>query len=246
MKKNLMSAVNSLKTKLSVGLLPSSWQLLNIVKLSHVGKPRLCARPVSAWRTKVDPLFLEAALALKGFVLEQKISEANANATANFLAKFEEIRRKFPTRPNGPPLAADLIYANPVLWPMTPNDYAEGELCWLHWKRFRIPLQQDATEARFNVKASKRITKTITDYDDRRSNPRWKPKFKIDLEHSAIFETGLSFGLERLTEEELADCFDEVCCCGCIHSADALRKQRDRLIDDLQRAFVWQLQFAKH
>ena len=214
------------------------------VNLSHVGKSRIRIRaPVSDWRKKVDPLFVEAALAVKNGILKQR--SGDRSAAAEFYAKAEEIRGKFPTRPNGPPTAADLIYSkSPECWPLTANNRARGELEWLHWNRFRTPLWQDAMKAKFDPAASKRITKTIADYDDRRSNPYWIPNFKIDLDHSAVFELGLTLGLEQLTEEELANCFDEVCPCGRRHNPDALRKQRDRLIADLQQAFVWETQIA--
>ena len=208
-----------------------------------MGKPRLSVRPLGDWRTRVHPLFVEAVLALKTGLLKQR--SGDVSAAADFLAKFEEIRKQFPTRASGPPSVADLVYANaPETWPLTANDRAEGVLQWLHWNRFHIPLWQDGIMAKFDPKASKRITQTIADYDERRSNPDWKPKFKIDLDHSTIFELGLTFGLERLTEEELADCFDAVCPCGRAHSPDALRKQRDRLIEDLRRAFVWEIEVA--
>lgn len=208
-----------------------------------MGKPRLGVRSVTDWRTKVDPPFLEAALLLKEASL--KGNSSDVNAASELFAKCEKIRKQFPTRPHGPPSAADIIYAKaPESWPPTASDRAKGELSWLHWNRFRIPLWQDAIKARFNVEASKRITHTISDYDDRRSNPHWQPKFRIDLDHSAIFELGLTLGLERLTEEELANCFDSVCPCGRTHSADAIRKQRDRLIADLRRALIWEIEVA--
>lgn len=45
-------------------------------------------------------------------------------------------------------------------------------------------------------------------------------------------------------EEELADCFDALCPCGKEHSGDTLRKQKDWLIADLQRALVWEIEVA--
>jgi hypothetical protein len=140
-------------------------------------------------------------------------------------------------------LAADIIYTSSGSLPLSPNDIAKGILSWLHWNRFRTPLWQDGLRAKFgDIPASKRITQTIGDYDERRSNPNWQPRFKTDLDHAAIFEMGLALGLEVLNEEELADCFDALCPCGCPHSPDALRKQRDRFVHDLRKALVWELE----
>ena len=52
-------------------------------------------------------LFVEAALTTKNGILKDK--SGDRNAAAEFYAKVEEIRKKFPARPNGPPTAADLI-----------------------------------------------------------------------------------------------------------------------------------------
>jgi len=60
--------------------------------------------------------------------------------------------------------------------------------------------------------------------------------FKGNSNHSDIMELGLNLGLDRLTEEELADCFDEVCPCGKAHDADALKKHRARVRKQLERA----------
>jgi hypothetical protein len=49
-------------------------------------------------------------------------------------------------------------------------------------------------------------------------------------------ELGLNLGLDSLTDEELADCFDEMCPCGKDHDADALKKQRTRVRKQLQAA----------
>jgi hypothetical protein len=49
-----------------------------------------------------------------------------------------------------------------------------------------------------------------------------------------LLELGLHLGLKLLSAEELADCFDEVCPCGKTHNADALKKQRARVLKDLE------------
>ncbi|HEV8414938.1 MAG TPA: hypothetical protein VGQ49_15195 [Bryobacteraceae bacterium] len=241
-KSHLTSALKVLKTH-SIGLITSGPEG-DDDKLSHVGKPRLTARQSSDWGDIVQPLFKQAALAMKSALLKQR--SGDPSGAAAFFADFERIQQQFPTRADGAPTAADLIYAKPPDgWPLNPTDRAVGLLCWLHWNRFRIPLWQDGLKARsFDVKAMKRVSDTMKDFDERQANPTWKPKVKIDLDHAAVFELGLSLGLELLPEEELAACFDAVCPCGKEHSGDALRKQRDRLIADLQKALVWEIEVA--
>ena len=40
---------------------------------------------------------------------------------------------------------------------------------------------------------------------------------------------GLSFGLEKLTPDELKQCLDEICPCGQWHSTEYLKKLRGRI-----------------
>lgn len=154
--------------------------------LSHVGRPRLSHRGKSDWRSKLHPLFLEAASALKNAVSGQ--AAGLSTAREEFLAKIEELRRGFLVRKSGPPLPADIIYSGTRAEPIPPNEIAKGLLAWVHWNRCRTPLWHDALRASDgDVGASRRITETIAEYDRRRSDPNWRPKFKIDLDHAPIF-----------------------------------------------------------
>jgi hypothetical protein len=65
--------------------------------------------------------------------------------------------------------------------------------------------------------------------------------FKGNSDHCEILELGLNLGLNALTAEELADCFEEVCPCGEPHDADALKKLRARVCKRLQAAHVGNL-----
>jgi hypothetical protein len=47
-----------------------------------------------------------------------------------------------------------------------------------------------------------------------------------------------------LSSEELADCFEELCSCGKFHDADALKKQRSRVLKDLERSLQQGLRYA--
>jgi hypothetical protein len=60
--------------------------------------------------------------------------------------------------------------------------------------------------------------------------------FRVDPDHLTLFEIGFDLGLNELSSEELADCFDAVCPCGRSHDADSLKKQRGRLRVAIDRA----------
>jgi hypothetical protein len=205
-----------------------------------VGRPRLSGGPKAAdWRSKLNPRFLIAAVASKTAILGLK--NGDGQAAAKYFAAINSLRNEYKKCESGLPVAADRIYLAPRSFPPSANDAAQGIVEWLHWNRFRIPLWQDAVKAEYgDGAASKRVLRTAAEYEKRRLNPNWEPKFKRDLDHAAVFEMGLTLGLENLTEEELSDCFDALCPCGQDHSSDALRKQRDRITEDLRAAFLWE------
>jgi len=56
-----------------------------------------------------------------------------------------------------------------------------------------------------------------------------KLKFKTDLDHFDLMISGIDFGLDQLSDEELAVCFDELCPCSRPHFGENLRKLRIRI-----------------
>lgn len=72
------------------------------------------------------------------------------------------------------------------------------------------------------------------DLSGKRGGLKW---VEGNLEHSNVFETLWGFGVELLTQEELADFFDKYCPCGIDpHDPDGLKKQRARFKRILQKA----------
>lgn len=121
-----------------------------------------------------------------------------------------------------------------------PSAHFRAFLGWLAWKRFRRPLWQLIQEdAAGNRKASKMVERIFIEGNKLRYGEKL-PGFKHDLDHTGLLEMGLPLGLDKLTAEELADCFDEVCSCGQEHTGDALKKQRKRLIKAIEAARSWQ------
>ena len=58
---------------------------------------------------------------------------------------------------------------------------------------------------------------------------------KFDYNRLTLMRCGLDLGVAKLTEEELADCFDEICMCGKAHDGEKLRKLRTRTIEMVRR-----------
>jgi hypothetical protein len=59
--------------------------------------------------------------------------------------------------------------------------------------------------------------------------------FQEDVVHRQLLQLVICYERERLTADELAQCFDEYCACGKeSHDADALRKMRDRYEAELK------------
>jgi hypothetical protein len=116
---------------------------------------------------------------------------------------------------------------------------ARGLFEWLHWERHGESLNRTMeADAGGDIGAWRRISRTAEDW--RRvgfKKGKIKP-FQGNPYHSDLLQFGLSFGsgMEKLTAEELADCFDFYCPCGKCHDADALKKQRARVIKLLKAA----------
>jgi hypothetical protein len=118
----------------------------------------------------------------------------------------------------------------------TSRDIRVNDLEHLHWRRHGKTHHQDVEAARRDrLDALERLNRTSTDYVRRRRGKRVK-NFKNDPTHWTLLESGIDLGLDELTSEELADCFDEVCPCRSPHDADAMKKQRNRLRKLLEEA----------
>jgi len=140
--------------------------------------------------------------------------------------KVEEISARFP----------DLKSPTQGLLYSSSSDIRLNDLEHLHWRRHGRPRHQDREAARADdLDAFGRMNRTHHDYMRSRRGQKVKD-FKIDSTHWTLLETGFDLGLQKLTSEELADCFDEVCPCGFPHDADALKKQRNRLRKLLKEA----------
>jgi hypothetical protein len=102
----------------------------------------------------------------------------------------------------------------------------QGLAEWIHFERHKIPLKVDQhqMDAR-DWNASCRVQRTVSDLEQIRCERGPIKPFKGNLEHSTIFEALWGLGIERLTQEELADFFDRYCTCGLeAHDPDSIKK----------------------
>ena len=102
---------------------------------------------------------------------------------------------------------------------------------FLHFNRHGKSLAPDLCLARAkNSDAWDRLIRTEQDYATVYCATGRVRSSKVDPTHADVFFCGIGLGLEKLTEEELAEFFDEYCWCGNLHDGKALKKQKKRLI----------------
>jgi hypothetical protein len=78
------------------------------------------------------------------------------------------------------------------------------------------------------------VTKGYQDWRYGKFDPN-KMRSKFDRQHILLIRVGLGLGIESLSQEELADCFDALCRCGGSHDPENLRKLKTRVIEILDR-----------
>jgi hypothetical protein len=65
--------------------------------------------------------------------------------------------------------------------------------------------------------------------------PRGGVRFKTNVRHNLLMLYGLDSGLTKLTSQELAVFFDDFCPCGGTHTAEVLRRLRQKLVNVFER-----------
>lgn len=203
-----------------------------------------------SWKEKVHPLFIEIAGANREFVKEllalgpKPPAEKAELLETRFRQKTEAIRTRYVgadyTPTTSDPLDIILVSEGPSSWPPSQRDMDQGFLELLYWKRFNEPLWIGLQKSESgDLKALRRINRVGEDYERLRFGKGPIKAAKGDPDHAALIEFGLDLGLSTLGPEELADCFDDICPCGKVHDADALKKQRSRKQKAIQKARRW-------
>jgi hypothetical protein len=111
-------------------------------------------------------------------------------------------------------------------------------LCWLAWsKHGKTFMELVEGDKAGDEKSSRQLATVTKDYQDWRYGKLDPDRLrsKYDYHHLSMLRMALDLGIEILTQEELADCFDEVCTCGETHDAENLRKLRTRVIEMMER-----------
>src|SRR5205823_2252851 len=106
---------------------------------------------------------------------------------------------------------------------------------FLHFQRHGESRQvTDQKDALGDSGAWQKIVRTETDCRTLAfGNGRIAP-FPGNLVHRQLLELVICYEIAPLTADELAHCFDTCCVCGKEHDADALRKMRVRLEQELR------------
>jgi hypothetical protein len=183
-------------------------------------------RDRNSWRGKLHEAFFLGADAFKEAMRAMEALGPDApeklrqEITDRMQRKVEEVSMRFPNLKSP---TQGLLYSSS-------SDVRLNDLEHLHWRRHLRPRHQDREAARADdLDAFNRMNRTHQDYVRWRRGQKVKD-FRIDATHWTLLESGFDLGLENLTSEELADCFDAVCPCNNHpHDADALKKQRNRL-----------------
>jgi hypothetical protein len=125
--------------------------------------------------------------------------------------------------------------------PSTVKEPADEQfmLSWLSWFKYGKTwkeLQHERTAGKWW--ASQRILAVFKDFE------KWKfgrldpndMRFKMDRAHFDLMAFGLDFGLDKLTADELVNCFDALCTCGMEqHDPENLTKLRKRIYKTLDK-----------
>jgi hypothetical protein len=193
-----------------------------------------------SWKEKVHPAFLEILLIYKDS--QQNLSGSGPNQLtqnaqklrARVLQTREDLLKRYPELQLGSP--SNHITAASARF-SSQRDNLMGILEWLCWRRFGQPLTTLVAEEKAgNLEAHDKVSRLRNDLWHLVYGRGSIEPFKGNSRHSEIMELGMNLGLDALTDEELADCFDEFCKCGKDHDPDALKKQRARVRKQLETA----------
>jgi hypothetical protein len=204
-------------------------------------KLRNMSRTPDSWKKKVHPAFCEIAAMCRALAVAQKQPQRGKRAgeVRRVLNLSSQKRQEFlANRPGNSPGTPWQQVTATGYKPASPQEKLEQVLDWFFFKRNRTPrwlaLEK---EKEGDLPAHKQLVRAEDECWRLLNGHGPVPPFKADQPHTDLLELGLHLGLKVLSAEELADCFEEVCGCGRFHDADALKKQRGRVLNDLEASF---------
>lgn len=209
-----------------------------------------------SWKKKLQPVFLEIANLNQQFekrwaelqkqakreleAAGPKVPELQKEISARFLGEVGKLDRWFEehlvdiNRRHAPvpynPIAYNYLTLDP------PVSDSEGIREYLHFHRHGEALRVTQTkDAQGDLDAWDKISRTERDTRILAFGKGPIAPFQEDVVHRQLLQIVICYESERLTAEELAQCFDKYCACGKQnHDAGALRKMRDRFEAELQ------------
>ena len=143
--------------------------------------------------------------------------------------KLVDINRRHTPIPYNP-----IAYSYFTLDPPIPD--LEGIREYIHFHRHGESLRATETkDAQGDLDAWDKISRTEKDFRVLAFGKGAIAPFQEDVVHRQLLQLVICYDRERLTADELAQCFDKYCACGRPnHDADALRKMRDRFEAELK------------
>jgi hypothetical protein len=197
-------------------------------------------RHPDSWKKKVHPVFIEIAAMYRDLAVAQnqpqrvKRGEEVARVLTSSSQKRGELLERHSSVVPGMPCfqVIDIGYLPP-----SPREKIEQVFDWFFFKRNRIPRWfAMEREKEGDLEAHTQLVRAGDEFWLLLNGHGPVPSFKVDATHSDLLELGLPHGLRNLTSEELADCFQELCPCGKFHNPDALKRQRGRVVKDVEAA----------
>lgn len=197
-------------------------------------------RHPDSWKKKVHPVFIEIAAMYRALAEAQhqprrekrtkevrQVLDVSSEKRAELLERFSDIAPAMPCFQ-----VIDIGYLPP-----SPAEKVERVFDWFFFRRNRSPrwLAMER-EKEGDLEAHSQLVRARDEFWLLQNGHGPVPSFKVDATHSDLLELGLHHGLSKLTAEELADCFQELCPCGNLHNPDALKKQRGRVVKDIEAA----------
>lgn len=205
--------------------------------------------PSTGWQKKVHPFFVKT---MSGYEEIEQLSKSpwkEDHVKAQQLVRNppeelrkearqlgEQLRKENPNFRKIVTKIFDLDLENTAISDISDEAYM---LSWLSWNKYQKTWRQLQYERNTgNRTASKRILAVLADYEKWKFselNPN-KMSFKIHRLHFNFMAHGLNFGLDTLSPDELADCFDALCSCGIQqHDPENLRKLRTNILKALDK-----------
>lgn len=200
------------------------------------------------WRKKVHPVFVEIMTQLKQneplsrspWKEDREKAQAWARkAEQEFRVKGRELGEKL--RDAGVVLhdfagkILDLDLQEPAVRELPDEQFMLSWLSWYKYGKTWKQLQHERNTGKWW--ASQRILAVLKDFEKWKFN-KLDPndmRFKIDRSHFNLIAFGLDFGMDKLTLNELTDCFDALCTCGIEqHDPENLRKLKARILKSLE------------